>query len=327
MKLLKSDFKSLKSKVKRIQNIIWIAFYLFCICILFIYRDTINVYIVENYIYTKQAELLLNNDYAKNQSFEYVQSEKNLEAKSLEEIINIIYTIVDSGVENFTFYCDPNYLECQNDIQFLSQETSYFSLINNFVHPYNSYDKLFISANGVNKIEVNIYKLYNSEEIKYINYRIEQIKNEILTDDMTIREKIRAFHDYIINNTKYDQETANNINNNNYFNTNNSHKATGILLNHLGICSGYTDIMAVFLNSLGVKNYKISNNDHVWNALYLEGKWYHLDLTWDDPITNTGVDLLLDEFFIIDDMQLKNLDPDEHDYNEKIYKEIATSSN
>ena len=156
---------------------------------------------------------------------------------------------------------------------------------------------------------------------------ISQTFEEIITDDMSIQDKIKAFHDYIINNTKYDKETADNINNNNYVNNSNSHKASGVLLNNLGICSGYTDVMAIFLNSLGVKNYKVSNDDHVWNAIYLDGKWYHLDLTWNDPLTNTGKDLLLHEFFIIDDEKLKSLDPDEHNYNKNVYKEIATSSN
>ena len=181
------------------------------------------------------------------------------------QLINIVYTIIDSGVKNYTFYCDPNYIDCQKDIEFLSKETSYFSLINNFVHPYNSYNKLLISSNGVNKIELNVEKLYNTEEIKYINHSIEEIKKEIIEDNMTIYEKIKAFHDYIINNTKYDEETANDIQNNIYYSENNSHKATGVLMNHLAICSGYTDIMAIFLNSLGVKNYKIATENHIWN--------------------------------------------------------------
>ena len=35
-------------------------------------------------------------------------------------------------------------------------------------------------------------------------------------------------------------------------------------------------------------NYKISNDEHIWNLVYLDEKWYHLDLTWDDPIITGG---------------------------------------
>jgi transglutaminase/protease-like cytokinesis protein 3 len=94
--------------------------------------------------------------------------------------------------------------------------------------------------------------------------------SEIITDNMSIRDKIKAFHDYIVNTTVYDEERSNEIKNKIY-NTNifNSHKASGVLENHIALCSGYTDVMAVFLNIIGVKNYKISNNDHIWNAVNL----------------------------------------------------------
>ena len=58
--------------------------------------------------------------------------------------------------------------------------------------------------------------------------------------------------------------------------------------------------MAIFLNSLGVKNYKIATENHIWNAVYIDNNWYHLDLTWDDPVTkDSAVDTLSHKFFMI----------------------------
>ena len=48
---------------------------------------------------------------------------------------------------------------------------------------------------------------------------------------------------------KWVNEIKNKIYNANIFN---SHKASGILENHIALCSGYTDVMAVFLNTIGV---------------------------------------------------------------------------
>ena len=60
-------------------------------------------------------------------------------------------------------------------------------------------------------------------------------------------EKIKTFHDYIINNTVYDQKRANEIESNTQGeNTLMSHKANGVLTNHVALCSGYTDLMAIF---------------------------------------------------------------------------------
>ena len=35
----------------------------------------------------------------------------------------------------------------------------------------------------------------------------------------------------------------------------------------------------------GIKNYKIASSNHVWNYVYIENNWYHLDLTWDEKNT------------------------------------------
>ena len=142
----------------------------------------------------------------------------------------------------------------------------------------------------------------------------------IITDNMSDREKIKAFHDYVINNTKYDVEYVESkltdINNP-------SHTAIGPLLYGKALCGGYTDLMAIFLNKIGISNYKISGEDHVWNLVYLDGKWLHLDLTWDDPVTSNGENILLDKFFLITTDELKALNTGYHDFNEEYFVEAV----
>lgn len=65
------------------------------------------------------------------------------------------------------------------------------------------------------------------------------------------------------------------------------------------------DSMAVFLGKMGIKNIKISNISHVWNLVYLNGAWFHLDLTWDDPVVNTNENLLLHNYFLITNTDLQ----------------------
>ena len=77
--------------------------------------------------------------------------------------------------------------------------------------------------------------------------------------------------------------------------------------------------MALFLDKLGFKNYKISSAKHIWNAVYIDGEWKHLDLTWDDPITD-GADRLEYNFFLISDKELESKNTGQHNYNKVIYK-------
>lgn len=312
--------------MKKFKKVFISITYIFCILLLFLYKDSINNYIIENYIYVKSTTAYKINEYSKKENYNYLRINKTFIANNKVDLLNIIYTIIDSGITEFTFHCGDQYANCQEDIEFLSNDTNYLTSINNFVHPYNSYNKLYISTNNIGKISVRYEKLYNENEISLVNAKIADIEKEIIKDDMSVIEKIRVFHNYIINTTSYDQERADKISSK-IFSTNEfqSHKASGVLTNHIALCSGYTDIMAIYLNKLKIKNYKISNENHIWNALYLDGKWYHLDLTWDDPVTNNGKNILIDDFFIIDDDTLKKKDTSEHIYNEKIYSEIAAS--
>ena len=314
--------------MKKIKKIIKIVFYVLCFTLLIFYKDTINKYIIENYVYEKNTTKYISNEYAKKENFDYVQITDDFKANSREELLNIIYTILDSGAKEFTFYCDEDYFNCQTDIEFISNSTDFLTTLNNFIHPFNSYNKLYISTNNLGKVSITIDRLYNDEEIAYINTTIENIKNEILTDDMNSTDKIKAFHDYIIDATTYDNERAENIKNNIYINNGlDSHKASGVLKNKIALCSGYTDVMAVFLNQIGIKNFKISNESHIWNALNLNNNWYHLDLTWDDPVTSNGQNIIIYDFFIINDDDLKQKDTVQHIYDEYIYNETATSQN
>jgi len=140
---------------------------------------------------------------------------------------------------------------------------------------------------------------------------------------MTDTDKIKAFHDYVINNSIYDEERAAQIENGNDKNYQyNSHKASGPLLEGKALCSGYSDAMKIFLDDLGIKNYKISNSNHIWNLVYINGKWLHLDLTWDDPVTSNKTNMLLHKFFLINTDQLFKLDNKNHNFNNDYYLEL-----
>ena len=68
-------------------------------------------------------------------------------------------------------------------------------------------------------------------------------------------------------------------------------------------------------------NYKISNEEHIWNLVYTDGNWYHLDLTWDDPISDTNVNR--DTYFLITTETLEKLNDGTHHFDKEIYKEAS----
>lgn len=63
-----------------------------------------------------------------------------------------------------------------------------------------------------------------------------------------------------------------------------SYGACGILGDKTGVCAGYTKALNLLLDDQAILSVYMSSDaiDHGWNAIYLDGKWYHMDSTWDD---------------------------------------------
>ena len=262
-----------------------------------------------------------NNEYFRNESWNYVQLTNNFNPSNIQDIMNIFYTALDSGWDEVTYYCADEYISCIKDTENITNDNYILSNINNFVSTYNSYNRIFVNYNSIGRVNITFERIYNKQQIEAINRKIDLIIKDIINDNMSDEEKIKAIHDYIINNTKYDEERANIVKSGTYDTLlHSSNTAYGALFNGKAICGGYTDTMSLFLDKLGFKNYKISTNSHIWNVVYINGTWKHLDLTWDDPVTNTGEDILEYNFFLISDEELENKNTSQHNYDKSIYK-------
>ena len=282
-------------------------------------KDLITQYIVQELIFNDYNKNVVNNNYSKDSNFGLVKQTSSFKPNSKDEFNDIFYSILNSGMEDFSFYCMFGYDECVNEFNDYIEKSSYVEAINNYVHPYNSFENISVTINNFNKIEIHIDKLYNEQEINYINEFIDSfIKNNITTNMSTV-DKIKVFHDYIINNTTYDSNYDLYTDKDKY--PTHPYNAYGLITENKAICSGYTDVMAIYLNKINVPNYKIASDEHVWNYVFVNNSWYHLDLTWDDPVTNNHKNVLLHDFFLINTNQLLKQDTKQHNYDKNLYLE------
>lgn len=284
------------------------------------YNELTRMFMV-NILYKDTNLVKENNSYTRDYKFNYVSSTDNFYVKSKQDILNVYYTALNGGYSDLTFYCDLSYENCINDLNELISDAESLSIVNNFVPTYNIYSKVYFNINTLGRIHVDFQKVYDDEMIKFINEKIDSIYSSIITDNMSTKEKIKAAHDYIINHTKYDTTHAESVKNGSSNNYHISNTAYGVFANGYAICGGYTDAMALFLDKIGVINYKISSDSHIWNLVNLDGIWYHLDLTWDDPVTNDGKNRLEDNFFLISTEELEKIDTGYHIFNKIIYSE------
>lgn len=301
--------------VRLVKKILYFLIIFILFSLTFHYKEDILIYYNKYFSNEKQvASHLEKNEYSREFNFKYVSNTENFTPNNKQDILNIYYTVINSGMNTFTFYCPLEYENCINDVKDIANNQITISNINNFVHPYNGFKDLETEIDSLGKINLNINRNYTEEMKIILNYKIEEIMKKNVTDTMTLKEKIKVIHDYIINNTKYDEERSDK----NVIHYK-SDTAYGALIEGYALCGGYTDAMMLFLEKLGVKNYKIASQNHVWNYVYLENNWLNLDLTWDDPVNKNGKDILEHTFFLITDKEMLKLDTTEHTYDKNVY--------
>ena len=284
---------------------------LFMACILlvvYIYRDTISNFITDEIIYRSNNKLLTYNEYYIDKNYLFVQNLDKNSVDNYQEILNMFYTIINSGDTNYSFYC--NYDNCIEDASRIVNDKDIIADINNFVHPYNSFESINIDITSNGKINVKINKVYKNEEIEFINKYVDEFINNNITDNMSNYDKIKIFHDHIVNSTTYDESLKEE-----------SYTAYSLITTNKSICGGYTDIISIYLHKLGIQNYKITSKNHIWNLINLDGTWYHVDATWDDPVASDGNEYLVHSFFMINTNKLLELDRVEHTFNHNVYIE------
>lgn len=303
---------------KSITSLILIIIFFIC----YAYKTEIITYIMTTSNDFQEVTPPTQNNYTSPTEFLLVKETDNFHVSSKQDILNVIYTVLNTGQTEFTFYCTKEYENCGKELEEISQDQTTLSVINNMVSPFNSYQKMFITTNNYGKATINIEKLYTKKDAEQIYNKIDEFKQTI-NPNLSIRNQIKAFHDYLINNTTYDEERADSIEKG-YENTSpyNSHKANGPLLEGKALCSGYSDAMKIYLDSLNLKNYKVSTSKHIWNVVYLDNKWLHIDLTWDDPVTPTHQNVLLYTYFLVDTNKILSENNVSHNFDKKYYPEL-----
>ena len=113
----------------------------------------------------------------------------------------------------------------------------------------------------------------------------QRVVDELITSSMSDYEVVKTLHDYLVTHCDYDYRVD--IGNMPFV----SHQAEGALLKGTAVCSGYAKAYEAMLDAAGIPNVTITGfagGYHAWNLVEVDGAWYHVDATWDDPTTQGG---------------------------------------
>lgn len=119
---------------------------------------------------------------------------------------------------------------------------------------------------------------YNASSQAKYKKALDNAYKEAIPDaaGMTDLQKAMALHDYLVQHMVYDQSLK-------------KYNAYNALVEGTAVCQGYTMAYAALLKKAGISFDFCASAamNHIWNYVKIDGKWYHVDVTWDDPLNVT----------------------------------------
>jgi len=114
---------------------------------------------------------------------------------------------------------------------------------------------------------------------------VEKIRHQICVSSTLFERELRI-HDALCSRVLYLDEGEQ------------SHSIVGPLLHHRGVCDGISKTAKVLLQECGITSHVISGTTasptgqheaHAWNMVSINGKWYHLDITFDNTLSQKNI--------------------------------------
>lgn len=160
------------------------------------------------------------------------------------------------------------------------------------VYDYTDTHGTVYSDSGIVSSLTCTYRLTPEEFADYAARREEAIAAALAAAQglATPYEQVVAVHDYLVRTCAYgDTEAVV------------DHTAYSALLRGQAVCDGYSSAFRILMDRLGIPCITVASEDmaHSWNMVQLDGQWYHVDVTWDDPTPDRGPDAEVSHRFLL----------------------------
>lgn len=223
-------------------------------------------------------------------------------AGSYEELVEAMY----SHFANYESHFSIIYVGDTSNIQQLVERASKEAAERNpFL--YGHMDARQITYSYTKKsaqIDVSQVFLISKAEASTVEQTVDKIIASRQAQNFSNIEKIKFVNDFIVKQTEYSDVT-----------NGSPHSAYTVLVERKGVCQGYALLAQKMLTKLGIPSHYVvgeaGGNAHAWNLVQLDGQWYHLDTTWNDPLPDRGKDFTSYTYFLKSEEQILK----DHSYN------------
>lgn len=199
-------------------------------------------------------------------AFQNLLSQADGESELKKEYQSAIETLIYENPEIFYLDATSMYINIEKVIKITS--TKYNVYIDNGSKPN-------YLAEGFN----------SKEDIDTYQTKIEKVRDYIVKNikDKNDYEKIKLTHNYLRDTINYESTIS----------KNNIYDIYGALVLRECVCEGYAKAFQYIMNEVGIDNVIVigtgtnsmgKTENHAWNYVKLDKKWYAVDVTWDDPM-------------------------------------------
>ena len=227
----------------------------------------------------------------KNSSAPYTATPTGIESLSYDHEMPIVHNDAEFNIlmqyhldgrsDYFEFYADDGYT-IDNDLLLYRFSLPYVYTSSVVMDNNREFWNVSISYYPGTKIADayinNDYIDLNEDERQTFEIALDYVRNYVNPEPDPVKKE-RLIHDFICASTTYTNPSSNE-------NIPRHCTAVGLLLDGKANCQGYTDCFYMMGTMAGLNVDKQSGsaegNLHVWNIIELDGKWYSLDITYDD---------------------------------------------
>ena len=199
---------------------------------------------------------------------------------SQENGLKILGDYYQTAVEAYT-YDNPDVFYIDFQKLYLSTETTTRTTYKGVTKTY----KVLINA-GNN--ESYLKDGFTTESVDNALNKMERIKSYFIQNKSDNNyQNIKNIHDYLVESIDYDESIS----------EENIYDIYGALINKKCVCEGYAKAFKYLLDGINIPcivvsgegtNSQGNTENHAWNYVELNGNWYAVDCTWDDPILVGG---------------------------------------
>ncbi|MHA6532983.1 transglutaminase domain-containing protein [Paenibacillus sp. BAC0078] len=197
--------------------------------------------------------------------------------RSGAEMVQKLTGAMNNRRENITFVYEGKTTNLKAQVQkaidqAMGSDPYLYYIIDSYAFSYRGSSR---SAN----VTVQMEYRETLQQTAQVNKQVKTILQQIITPGMNKHQKVKVIHDWVVLHLKYDT-------------TYRRYTAYEGLQTGSAVCQGYTLLTYKLLLGAGIPNKIVEGTarseggvtqSHAWNLVQLDGRWYHLDTTWDDP--------------------------------------------